>query len=327
MFNGMLYDTLFEKTNEMFLMKFKKKKSKDEAEEEKKKLAGKPMLEGVVDRILVALRVVVFTLMSILLGCVPYIGPVLNMVCYSWLYSLACWEPRWTQQFESRSPDMNLKYIERGYFYFSGFGASLVCPAAPHPPTVMLMRAPLGPVSALRIHIRSPDVLVPDLDQLWHLRYPLPSGTQRDATWRPVLGFVFKTDSLTPLPTLRVQFVVVACGSTPRFPKELRVFPTQIGIFKEAEQLSDFAFGGLPRMLANGWLRRLFVFSSSSSRPVRRDSLTLTLFSSSHACQHAMVTHANRSSKAKVVKINSSLLFVHLYIVLINDSKNKIYIL
>jgi len=59
-----------------------------------------------------------FVLQSVLSSVIPVIGPIINYILLCWLYSLYCFEYKWSDWHLGK----RLKYIEDNWAYFVGFG-------------------------------------------------------------------------------------------------------------------------------------------------------------------------------------------------------------
>mmetsp|Transcript_21507 Transcript_21507/g.24005 ORF Transcript_21507/g.24005 Transcript_21507/m.24005 type:complete len:331 (+) Transcript_21507:38-1030(+) len=70
-----------------------------------------------------------FTLVALLFGLVPFLGLVVKGIFFCWLFSLWCFQYRWSVNFPAQEPLRRMKslfiYFEYHWIYFIGFGLPL----------------------------------------------------------------------------------------------------------------------------------------------------------------------------------------------------------
>ncbi|CAI5728861.1 unnamed protein product [Peronospora destructor] len=88
-------------------------------------LHGKPSPAAVTDMIrdemYRAILVAFFLLQTVLSYLIPVVGPVMSFIHLSWLYSLYCFEYKWS--LAGWSLERRLAHLEHNWAYFAGFGS------------------------------------------------------------------------------------------------------------------------------------------------------------------------------------------------------------
>ena len=68
-----------------------------------------------------AILVAFFLLQTVLTYLIPVVGPVASFIHLSWLYSLYCFEYKWS--LAGWSLERRLAHLEQNWAYFAGFGS------------------------------------------------------------------------------------------------------------------------------------------------------------------------------------------------------------
>jgi etoposide-induced 2.4 mRNA len=80
--------------------------------------------KGLASEVYTTTFYIMFVCQSFLCALIPFFGSVVNIVVLSWLYSLYCFEYKWS----SWTIAKRLKYVEDNWPYFAGFGLVVGCP-------------------------------------------------------------------------------------------------------------------------------------------------------------------------------------------------------
>ncbi|KAJ0404172.1 hypothetical protein ATCC90586_008623 [Pythium insidiosum] len=80
-----------------------------------------PVADMIRDELYRAILVAFFLLQTVLSYLIPVVGPAVSFIHLSWLYSLYCFEYKWS--LAGWSLEKRLGHLEQNWAYFAGFGA------------------------------------------------------------------------------------------------------------------------------------------------------------------------------------------------------------
>ncbi|TYZ62536.1 hypothetical protein PybrP1_012718 [[Pythium] brassicae (nom. inval.)] len=80
-----------------------------------------PVADMIRDELYRAILVAFFLLQTVLSYLIPVVGPVASFIHLSWLYSLYCFEYKWS--LAGWSLEKRLAHLEQNWAYFAGFGS------------------------------------------------------------------------------------------------------------------------------------------------------------------------------------------------------------
>jgi etoposide-induced 2.4 mRNA len=146
------------------------------------KLCGKPeenplkaILIGLSDLIFRTIVIAALSIEASLLSYIPYIGSVISFAHLCWLFSMYCFDYRWSHM--GWSTQYRVSYFEKHWAYFMGYGAPLALITVSLPTFVSLgLYALTFPIFVILATVAKPVKRLGRVDLASHARLPIFSA-------------------------------------------------------------------------------------------------------------------------------------------------------